>query len=220
MVGMPQTKPTAAPRGQQRRDAILRTALALFNAADTGSVTTNHIAAELGISVGNLYWHFRDKAAIVRALFAEHVERYDTNWTPPDADADPAEATVAALRRSFAITWDYRCLYRELATLTRADPELRRMHAEVRERRRAELGAFVEGLVALGVLRLPADPAVAGQLQELSWMVTTFWQPHVDLRDGTVTKRAVAEGVRSVLALYLPYVEPRFAKAMTRALDG
>jgi AcrR family transcriptional regulator len=51
------------------RDRILEGAVELFNARGVRDVTTNHIAEHLGISPGNLYYHFANKEEIVRALF-------------------------------------------------------------------------------------------------------------------------------------------------------
>jgi len=208
-----------SPRGEGRRAEILKTALALFNARGTAAVSTNHIAAELGISVGNLYWHFSDKEAVLRALYEEHVRKYDEVWARPADESEAIDVVVRALRRSFAITWDYRVIYRELATLTRADPLLRKMQSEGRERRRAELRAFQRAFIQLGLLRVPDGDATLAQLEDLGWMITSFWLPHLDLRDGAVTKRAVLDGARAVLALYLPYFTEESARALRAALD-
>lgn len=60
-----------APR-VKTRDRIVAESLELFNAQGERNVTTNHIAAHLGMSPGNLYYHFRNKQAIIAELFAQY----------------------------------------------------------------------------------------------------------------------------------------------------
>src|SRR4029450_3308614 len=99
------------------RERILATALRLFNESGTAAVSTNHIADALGISPGNLYYHFRNKEAIIRALFEQQFAHWDFIYSLPD-DRMP---TLADLRRlvddTFPVSWEYRFIYRELIAL-------------------------------------------------------------------------------------------------------
>ena len=64
---------------------ILDAALALFNEGGTDTVTTNHIAEALSMSPGNLYYHYRNKAEIVRELFARIKGEWAANYAVPPA---------------------------------------------------------------------------------------------------------------------------------------
>ena len=59
------------------RQRILDSALTLFNAQGESNVSTNHIADELEISPGNLYYHYRNKDDIIEQLFQRYEERMD-----------------------------------------------------------------------------------------------------------------------------------------------
>ena len=75
-------------------ERILDAALTLFNEGGTAVASTNHIAAACGISPGNLYYHFRNKEEIIRALF----ERMFARWGEPAVVPDDRPLTVADLQ--------------------------------------------------------------------------------------------------------------------------
>lgn len=54
---------------------ILDAALKLFNEESERNTTTNHIASHLGISPGNLYYHFRGKDEIIIQLHRRYSSR-------------------------------------------------------------------------------------------------------------------------------------------------
>ena len=47
--------------GRQTKEWILETACRLFNEYGTAAISTKRIAKEMGISPGNLYYHFKNK---------------------------------------------------------------------------------------------------------------------------------------------------------------
>ena len=66
------TSPTPKP-GRRTRQRILDVTLELYNALGEPNVSTSLIAAELGISAGNLHYHFRKRDELSAALLEQFV---------------------------------------------------------------------------------------------------------------------------------------------------
>ena len=116
------------------KELILETALRLFNDKGTSAVSTNHIAAALGISPGNLYYHYRNKEEIIRAIFERLYDVWDTTLTLSGDRPPTLDDLQRLVRDNFTIMWDYRFVYRELVALLRHDVELRLRYELVRQR--------------------------------------------------------------------------------------
>jgi AcrR family transcriptional regulator len=59
------------------KEKILSKALELFNEKGYNTITTRSIAAELGISAGNLHYHFKHSEDILKILFSEMTQKMD-----------------------------------------------------------------------------------------------------------------------------------------------
>ena len=101
----------------QTRQRILDCALAMFNAQGEPNVTTNHIADELEISPGNLYYHFRNKDDIIEQLFGRFEERIGEAMTVPEGRLPGLEDIWLQMHLVFECIWDNRFLYRDLHDL-------------------------------------------------------------------------------------------------------
>ena len=119
---------------RQTRQRILDTSLAMFNAQGEPNVTTNHIADELEISPGNLYYHFRNKDDIIEHLFGRYEERIDTALAAPSGRLPGLEDVWLQLHLVFECIWDYRFLYRDLVDILSRNRRLRLRFARILKR--------------------------------------------------------------------------------------
>ncbi len=193
-------------KSELTRARILDAALTLFNARGTGAVSTNHIAAEAGLSPGNLYYHFADKQQIIRALHERYAAAHEDLWEVGRGQEAGLASLRANLINSMDLAWQYRFAERELLALLRADPQLLASYRDVYDRRLAQWIAFGERLAAQGVIRLPEAPATMADLALGLWLIGSAWLPFLEITGDAQDPQQVARGADIVLAVLAPYL--------------
>ncbi|GEM46541.1 TetR/AcrR family transcriptional regulator [Deinococcus cellulosilyticus] len=188
--------------GNQSR--ILQSARTLFNEKGTHSVTTNHIAQHASISPGNLYYHFKNKEAIIRALFQELQGHWDEIYRLP---AEPTFADInTMLVRNYQMLWEYRFFYRETLSLLQQDPELEQHYRQVRARGQQDFHALCDMLIEKGLMHsLP--PERITMLAEACWMITDFWPTHLELSGRTLSQDTIEQGIGLMWMVLEPHLK-------------
>jgi AcrR family transcriptional regulator len=176
------------------RDRVLESALSLFNEQGTGAVSTNHIAEAAGISPGNLYYHFRNKEEIIRALFERLFAAWDKAFQLPSDRASSLADLDAMIAANYRLIWEYRFAYREQAALLRNDPELRERYLAVRRRGYQGFAALINAFVDAGVLSRPADLKELAVLTELCWIVSEQWPVNLELSGQPFNENGIMKG--------------------------
>ena len=69
-----------------QREAVIRTALELLNDVGMEGLTTRRLAERLGVQQPALYWHFKNKRALLDALAEAMLTINHTHSTPRDDD--------------------------------------------------------------------------------------------------------------------------------------
>jgi AcrR family transcriptional regulator len=193
-------------RGQTTKDSILDTAVTLFNEQGTAAVSTNHIAEAAGISPGNLYYHFKNKDDIIRAVLDRMYEEWNAVYiVPTDASFDLA-VLRAALRRNFDLLWRYRFFYRELGALVRRDRQLGRQHKAIQEQRQREQLALFDRLAAAGVFTWPRKRSEVEETLTIAWIAGNYWLAYLESSGESVTQDMVQQGVELIVRLFTPYL--------------
>jgi AcrR family transcriptional regulator len=194
-----------AVRTQRTRARILDASLRLFNELGESRVTTGTIAETLGMSPGNLYYHFRNKDEIVERLFDRFEERIDVEpGRAPDA-VSALEDLWLYLHLMLEAIHDFRFLYRNLDDLLARNRRLRAHFTRIVDRKLGAVEALCRGLVRARAMK--AEPGDIPVLAANVLVVATYCLGFQSVRgraqdDGG----SLGQGAYQVMALFAPYL--------------
>lgn len=190
------------------RERILQTSLQLFNEHGEPHITTNHIADEMDISPGNLYYHFRNKDEIIYFLFLRFEQQISEALQVPQSRELNMEDMWLYLHLIFESIWQYRFLYRDLENILSRSRKLRLRFKRVLDRKIKTAIAICEGLVKTGVMR--ADSEEIQALANNITVVATYWVNFFNIRHdhsgSNHSDNNLGHGVYQVMALVLPFL--------------
>jgi AcrR family transcriptional regulator len=201
--------PKKAPRRTAER--ILETTLELFNRFGEPNVSTTLISAELGISPGNLYYHYPAKDELINSLF----ERYERSLGELLGAADGVRHVEDAwffLHSLFERIWEYRFLYRDLNDLLSKNRLLEtRFQGLLAAKTRAVRG-LLGGLGRSGAIQI--DSRELEPTADSMVVLLTYWLSFEYVRDPRRAlepdhaQAALLRGAQHVLHQLAPYLEP------------
>jgi AcrR family transcriptional regulator len=191
------------------KDKILAAALTVFNRDGATEATTNHVAAEAGISPGNLYYHFKNKEDLVRALFERLDRELDALFTLPTDRTPTLEDLERLLEAHFDVLWQYRFFYRDQLTLLRRDAQLRTLYQRQRERGFDGTRQLVAAFASSGVLN-PLEPHEIQALSRVVYLVSDFWLASLELSEEPLTSARLRDGIQLLRVV----LEPRLNRTL------
>jgi AcrR family transcriptional regulator len=180
-------------------------ATTLFNEQGTAVVSTNHIADAAGISPGNLYYHYANKAEIIRAIFERVFALWDVTFAlPVDAVID-LDLIQGLVRANFRIMYDHRFVYRELIALLNQDVDLHARFVTIRQRGYTGFRELV-GALSLMVVIHPLDDITVTRLADMIWLISEFWLASVEVSGQQVDEAEMERGIELMMEVLRPYL--------------
>lgn len=199
----------AAPK---TKDKILAASLRLFNENGYDAVTTARISEEVGISEGNLWYHFRTKRDLVRAHQLALFVLIDRRLAIPSTPVTVLENYAQFNRMVFEEVWTYQYLYRDQAEYGRTSPELEDRVHRIYEMTTSMLIRFFRHMIEAGHLDMPDDELAP--LSDNTWMVIRYWPSFLreTRRVVKLDKAALNAGIRHHFALFETHLTPSARK--------
>jgi AcrR family transcriptional regulator len=195
-----------AGMARRTRERILDISLVLFNTRGEPNVTTNHIADELEISPGNLYYHYRNKEDIVEHLFAQFEARMDQSLLLPEGRLPNLEDIWLQLHLVFECMWEFRFLYRDLVDILSRSRKLKLHFGRILRRAAQSATAVLQGLVEAEIMRASAVEIRA--TAENILLLTTFWLNYNAVRNARADSQVedLGHGIHQVMVLVAPFL--------------
>lgn len=185
------------------RARILEACRVLFNERGPAEVTTAEIAQAVGISEGNLHYHFRRKQEIVIALFTDFRDALDHMPAGEDIVGPPGTQR-RYLSHWFNLMWEWRFLH--YANVYRLVPQLRPGLRDWATTMQAKVRETLEAMRRAGELEATDDEI--SRLVVNAWIVGTYWIDYLRVHHGpgAVTREQLRWGFAQVEALFTPYM--------------
>ncbi len=201
------------------RDRIILASLELFNDQGERNVTTNHISSHLGISPGNLYYHFKNKQQIIFDIFLVYEKQVDKNLRVPTDRPLTINDKLVYLQSIFQGLWDYRFLHRDLQHLLNNDEELQKRYNAFFKRCLEAIRLIYFGLRDGGML--DANDADLRALSLNTWILVTSWFGFIHsnlLVNGSEeeSQELLNAGIYQIFALERPYLKEEFKEPVAQ----
>ncbi len=185
--------------------------MTLFNEEGVEKISTRHIAQSMGISVGNLHYHYANKHEVILKLQAGFIEKSDALALKLVELAPSAASFQLIIAETFSLIHDYRFLFNERLFLSRRIHAIEVMFREMIEKRREEFLVQVEWLKSQGLIRTDLPNEQYDFLFDQIVMLYNSWPSHISLlaKGKKSTKRQINDFVKIIGAIWIPYFTNR-----------
>jgi AcrR family transcriptional regulator len=189
------------------RDKIIQASIALFNEQGERNVTTNHIAAALAISPGNLYYHFRNKEDIILSIYEGYARTLLLESMPEvSPEVKPLDSIILYMDTVFQAMMKFRFFYSNLPVLLAKNPLLHDKYVEVQSVIGDRVSQLLISLKHADMMEF--DDADLPDIVSILRLVNTFWLSFYQTQnnDVEISDSVFYQGVLKILVIIQPYI--------------
>ena len=184
------------------KERILEISLQLFNNKGVTTVSSKHISEEMGISYGNLCYHFPKKADIILRLYLNMQEELDAQFQVIREEIYGFDFMLGSLRDVLQTLLKYKFIYLDFTRITRQFEEVKRHGVIQFENRRKMLREMIDFLMEKDYLRKDPVDGHYDRLIHVIQLMLNFW-----IADAETFYKEEEEGkVRYYLELFYSFM--------------
>ena len=198
---------------------IIAKAIDLFNIHGTKAISTNHIAKEMGISPGNLHYHFRSKNDIIRSISNNFSNELGSVLKIQlDTISDFSSNLTSLFNRFFKIQQSYQFLFLEGVHLTKQDHILLDNYTKLRSLIKKGYHELLSNLVKIKIMK-KQSLNIIDDLLDTQWIIMWYWINHTILDRNTYDDFQIKKGIKLSFSIIKPQLTSIGKVAFDRTLQ-
>ncbi len=199
---------------------ILETALELFNVEGLPKVTLRTIANKMGISQGNLNYHFKKRDDIIEGLYFQLVTKIDETIKHNEQLENSLEGFLNISRNMMHNFYEYRFFLLDFVQIMRENPKIKAHYVMLLQLREKQFSELLQKLKIDGVIREERIPNEYKNLYKRSHILADFWIASAQTQNKEITSNSIHEYFNMMSQGLFPYLTEKGQNLYKRLMKG
>lgn len=153
----------------------MNTSLKLFNNQGVSNVTLRQIALEIGISQGNLNYHFKTRQDIIEALYFELVRKMDELMAFSQDKIPSLETLFHIGKKSMEGLYEYRFILKDALHLIKESEQIKTHYIQLQKIREQQYLQLFDHMIIKGLMRHESFPGEFSNLYHRMNIIGDNW---------------------------------------------
>jgi AcrR family transcriptional regulator len=197
------------------KERILDSALSLFNKNGIDRITVRHIAGEMGISHGNLCYHFPRKEDIIYTLYRQLVSELDALVSDVNPETINIKSIYGSIEHSFKIMYKYKFLFIDLVSIIRNIQEIESDFKKLYTKRKVEFRGVFDLLIYAEYMKKEVYKGQYDLLFYQFFMLGNAWLPESEILFKGTEKNKLKHYIEISFGLLVPLLTDKGLKEYT-----
>lgn len=185
------------------KEKIIAQSLLMFNQKGVENITTRHIAKELGISQGNLHYHYPNKNEILELLFSNMIEAFKNAESLKSRALSP-ENIFYSMRSNFKIMHDYRVFFQQNTVIWRRLPALKTKLQALLNQKKEEIILLINAYKREGKFRTDiSDTQIEFLADQFIFTIATW----LCAKDYSLEDHSIDYYSKFLFRIWMPYLQ-------------
>ena len=200
------------------RERILEAALRQFNEVGTDQATVRSVAEEVGISHGNLCYHFKNTDVLIEALYDRLIEELEEPVGKSQLPKAELTDIIQSTEATFRLLYKYRFLLLDFVRIIRRVGPIRDKFRALMQLRRRQFHAAFQQLITQGWMREEWLPGQYDHLITNLLILGDNWIPNAEIHFDEKGENVIRYYLEAFLGGLAPYLTEKGLEEYKRFL--